>query len=75
MKEWILVLRLLGQDIETGEIDWHEAFRVSDISFQVCVEELVTILNTLEEKQIQHEIYCTTAEREANAAAKETEDK
>ena len=50
MKEWILILKLLGQDVDTGEIDWHEAIRAENISLQVCVENLVEILNTLEDE-------------------------
>lgn len=56
--KWILVLKLLGQDHETGEIDWHEAIRIENLSFQVCVEELVNIVDTLQEQGIQHDVFC-----------------
>jgi len=75
MKEWILILKLLGQDVDTGEIDWHEAIRAENISLQVCVENLVDILNTLQDEGIQHEVYCTTAEAEKIAKEKEDNEK
>lgn len=75
MKEWILILHLLGQDVDTGEIDWHEALRVDNITFETCVSNLVDIVNKLQDAGIDHEIYCTTLEREANIAAKEKVDK
>ena len=56
--KWILILKLLGQDHETGEIDWHEAVRVDNLSFQVCIEELVTMVNMFQENGIQHDVYC-----------------
>lgn len=63
MKEWILILNLLGQDHVTNEIDWHEAARVDNITLQTCVEELVTLVVMFEENGIQHDVYCTTKER------------
>lgn len=63
MKEWILILNLLGQDHTTGEIDWREAARVEGITFQTCVTELVELVAMFEENRIQHDVYCTTKER------------
>jgi hypothetical protein len=56
--KWILVLRLLGQDHETGEIDWKEAVRVENLTFQVCIEELVTLVHMFQMEGIQHDVYC-----------------
>lgn len=58
MSKWIFILRLLGSDLETGEIAWHEEVRVENISFQVCIENLVDTVNFLQEAGIQHEVYC-----------------
>ena len=58
MYKWIFVLKLLGQDHETGEIDWHEAVRSPPMSFQVCIENLVDTVNMFQEQGIQHDVYC-----------------
>lgn len=58
MAKWILVLKLLGQDHETGEIDWKEAVRLENITFQVCIAELVDMVNLFQENNIEHEVYC-----------------
>ena len=58
MSKWIFVLKLLAQDQTTGEIDWVEAVRVENLTFQVCIEELVTIVDTLQNEGIQHDVFC-----------------
>jgi hypothetical protein len=58
MVKWIFILRLLGQDIETGEIDWHEAARVENLSFQICIENVVETTATLSDAGIQHQVFC-----------------
>jgi len=71
--KWILILKLLGQDHETGEIDWHEAVRVENLTFQVCIEELVSMVHMFEENSIQHDVYCK--EMPAKTLEEETVDK
>ena len=58
MVKWVLILKLLGQDHETGEIDWREAVRVENLTFQVCIEELVTLVHMFQMEGIQHDVYC-----------------
>lgn len=58
MGKWILVLKLLGQDHETGEMDWHEAVRVENLSFRVCIAELVEMVHIFQMNGIKHDIYC-----------------
>lgn len=59
--KYVFVLMLLGQDHETGEIDWHEAVRSHPISFQVCIENVVETTNTLTYAHIEHQVYCEPA--------------
>lgn len=61
MSKWILVLKLLGQDHETGDIEWHEAVRSDPISFQVCIENVVETTNVLTDAHIEHKVYCEPA--------------
>ena len=56
--KYIFVLKLLGSDIETGEIEWHEAVRVENLTFQVCIENVVDTVNVLQEAGIRHEVFC-----------------
>ena len=56
--KWILILKLLGQDHETGEIDWREAVRIEKLTFQVCIEELVELVDMFQNEGIQHDVYC-----------------
>lgn len=56
--KYILILKLLGQDHITGEIEWHEAVRVENLSFQVCIAELVDMVHIFHENGIKHNIYC-----------------
>ena len=58
MTKWILILKLLGQDHETGEIDWREAARLENLTFQVCIEELVNLVDMFQNEGIQHDVYC-----------------
>jgi len=58
MYKWIFILKLLGTDHDTGEIEWHEAVRSTPVSFQVCIENLVDTVNTLQDAGIQHDVYC-----------------
>ena len=58
MAKWILILKLLGQDHETGEIEWHEAVRLENLSFSVCVEELVILVDMFQQANIEHDVYC-----------------
>jgi len=71
--KWILILKLLGQDHETGEIDWHEAVRVENLSFQTCIDELVTMVNIFQMEGIEHDVYCKEMPEETTE--KETVDK
>ena len=66
--KYVFVLLLLGQDHETGEIDWDEAVRSSPISFQVCIENVVDTVNTLDDAGIRYKVYCEPApgEKEDN---------
>ena len=56
--KYIYILKLLAQDPATGDIFWDEAVRVEDITFQVCIENLVDTVNTLQDAGIQHDVYC-----------------
>lgn len=58
MIKYIFILKLLGADIETGEVEWHEAVNVPNLSFQVCIENVVETVNTLQEAGIRHKVYC-----------------
>lgn len=58
MSKWILILKLLAQDQVTGDIVWIEAIRVDNLTFQVCIEELVTMVNMFQNEGIEHDIYC-----------------
>ena len=58
MSKWILILNLLGQDHVTGEIDWREAVRVENLTFEVCIEELVTMVHMFQMEGIEHDVYC-----------------
>lgn len=62
--KYVFVLMLLGQDHETGEIDWREAVRSSPVSFQVCIENLVDTVNTFTYGHIEHKVWCEPAEEE-----------
>jgi hypothetical protein len=62
--KYVFVLMLLGQDHETGEIDWREAVRSKPISFQVCIENVVETTNTLTYGGIEHRVYCEPAPEE-----------
>lgn len=68
MKEWILILKLLGQDHITDEFEWHEAIRLENITFQTCIEALVDTVNIMQDANLKHEVYCTTKAREATKA-------
>lgn len=48
----------MSPDLETGEIDWHEVVRAENLTFQVCIENVVETVNTLGDADIQHEVYC-----------------
>ena len=69
--KWILVLKLLGQDHVTGEIDWKEAVRVEDLTFQVCIEQLVEMVNMFQEHGIQHDVYCEEMPSETSEVEKD----
>lgn len=58
MSKWIFVLKLLGTDHDTGETEWHEAVRATNLTFQVCIENVVETVNTLGEYGIEHDVYC-----------------
>ena len=49
---------LLGQDQTTGEVEWHEAARIKNLTLQVCVTELVDLVNLFQESHIEHDVYC-----------------
>jgi hypothetical protein len=71
--KWILILKLLGQDHETGEIDWHEAARIENLTFEVCAGELVELVNMFQENGIEHDVYCMKMPEEQ--VTEETNDK
>jgi hypothetical protein len=73
MTKWIYILRLLGSDIETGEIAWHEAVRAENLSFQVCIENVVDTVETLGQAGIRHEVFCK--EMPAEETVEEKDDK
>jgi len=56
--KYIFILKLLAQDPSTGEIFWDEAIRVENLTFQVCIENLVDVVDTLQNEGIQHDVYC-----------------
>ncbi len=62
--KYVFVLMLLGQDHETGEIDWREAVRSHPISFQVCIENVVGTVNRLTYGHIRHKVWCEPAPEE-----------
>jgi hypothetical protein len=62
--KYVYVLLLLGQDHETGEIDWHEAVRSKPISFQICIENVVETTVTLTDGGVEHRVYCEPAPEE-----------
>jgi len=70
--KYIFILRLLAQDPETGDIFWDEAVRAENLSFQVCIENLVITVNTLQDAGIQHEVFC---KEQVEEVEEETEDK
>ena len=66
--KYIFILRLLGSDIDTGEIEWHDVVKVSNLTFQVCIENVVDTVNVLQNAGIKHEVLC-------KKQVEETEDK
>ena len=71
MIKWILILKLLGQDQVTGEVDWHEAARVENLTLQVCVTELVDLVNLFQESHIEHDVYCEKMPEEQTVEEKD----
>lgn len=56
--KYIFILKLLAQDPVTGEIFWDEAARVENLTFSVCIENVVDTVVTLDNAGIRHEVYC-----------------
>jgi len=73
VSKWILILKLLAQDQATGELVWLEAVRVDNLTFQVCVEELVTMVEMFQQEGIQHDVFCK--EMPSETVKEETVDK
>jgi hypothetical protein len=71
MGKWILILKLLGQDHETGEIDWKEAARLENLTFQVCIEELVELVHMFQMENIEHDVYCMKMPEEQTVEEKD----
>lgn len=64
MSKWIFILKLLGTDIETGEIEWHTAIYQPGFSSETCIEMVVDTHITLTEARVRHEVYCKEMPKE-----------
>ena len=64
--KYVFVLMLLGSDQETGEIRWDEAVRSKPISFQICIENVVDTVNTLDDAGIRYKVWCEPAQKKEN---------
>ena len=66
MSKWIFILRLFGADHETGELEWHEAVRMENLPFSICIENVVDTTNILSDARVRHEVYCKEMPKEEN---------
>ncbi len=64
MSKWIFILKLLGSDIETGEIDWYTAVYQPGLDSEICIEIVVDTHIVLTEAGVRHDVYCKEMPKE-----------
>lgn len=64
MSKWIFILKLMGTDHETGEIDWRTAVYQPNLDVEVCIEIVVDTHITLTEARLRHDVYCKEMPKE-----------
>jgi len=62
MIKWIFIVMLLEQNPVTGEIRWAEAVRISNLTFQTCIELVVDTVVMAEGGRLRVDPWCEPQE-------------
>lgn len=58
MTKWIFILMMLELIPDTGEFQWFEAIRITNLDYETCVEMVVDTVVTGEDKGIRVDPWC-----------------
>lgn len=64
MSKWIFILKLLGTDIETGEMYEYTYIYQPGLDVETCVEIVVDTYIELTEARVKHVVYCKEMPKE-----------
>jgi len=72
MIKWIFIVMLLEQSPVTGEVQWAEAVRIENISYETCIELVVDTVVMEEGENLRIDPWC---EPQKEKKEEETKDK